>query len=243
MTPDPLTTPFGFHKGGESQRGGVQAQFKIWLCLTVGDRRSPRYHEAMLDIHLRDIAGRLAPILVLSALLTVPARADTLPDGVSQNLVLAPGGKNPRNSEGDFIHLRDGRILFIYSHFTRDTREESAADLVSRVSSDDGKTWTDRDEPVIAARSHGVATVMSVSLLRLKDDRIALFYIAKKSDIDCRMVMRTSGDEAKTWSAPIDCTSGPGYAIVTNGRVVQLNSGRIIFPVSWHDQPVPPGGV
>jgi hypothetical protein len=32
-------------------------------------------------------------------------------------LSLNPGPNNPRNSEGDFITLKDGSILFIYSHY------------------------------------------------------------------------------------------------------------------------------
>jgi hypothetical protein len=33
-------------------------------------------------------------------------------------LRLEPGPGNPRNSEGDFITLRNGKILFIYTHYT-----------------------------------------------------------------------------------------------------------------------------
>ena len=32
--------------------------------------------------------------------------------------LLPPGPGNPRNSEGDFIELKDGRVLFVYTHFT-----------------------------------------------------------------------------------------------------------------------------
>ena len=32
-------------------------------------------------------------------------------------LELNPSDDNPRNGEGDFITLKEGRILFIYSHF------------------------------------------------------------------------------------------------------------------------------
>ncbi len=33
-------------------------------------------------------------------------------------LQLAPTDANPRNSEGDFVQLRDGRILFVYTRFS-----------------------------------------------------------------------------------------------------------------------------
>jgi sialidase-1 len=152
--------------------------------------------------------GPSAAMLVVAVFLAIlvfagpPAIAGTLPDGVTQNLVLAPGVGNPRNSEGDFVNLKDGRVLFVYSHFTGGNHNDSACDLCSRASSDGGKTWTGRDEPSIEAKAHSVANVMSVSLLRLADGRIALFYLVKKSDADARLVMRTSRDEASTWSEP-----------------------------------------
>lgn len=36
-------------------------------------------------------------------------------------LKLEEGPNNPRNGEGDFITLKDGKILFVYGHFTGDT--------------------------------------------------------------------------------------------------------------------------
>jgi hypothetical protein len=186
-----------------------------------------------------------APLMLLGIMTlswTCAARADALPPGVSQNLALAPGVNNPRNSEGDFINLKDGRILFVYSHFTGGSHDAAASHLASRMSFDGGQTWSDHDETVVDTGADGIPVVTSVSLLRLKDDRIALFYLAKKSEADSQLVMRTSADEAKSWSKPTVCTSGPGHFLVTNGRVVQLKSGRIIFPAARHEASIPPGG-
>jgi len=60
-------------------------------------------------------------------------------------LRLEPGEGNPRNSEGNFIQLNDGRILFIYTKFTGGASDHATAHLVSRISSDKGKTWSSRD--------------------------------------------------------------------------------------------------
>src|SRR5256885_2346681 len=73
-------------------------------------------------------------------------RAADLPKGVSQPLVLAPGPGNPRNSEGDFIRLKSGRLLFVYTHFTGGSGDAASAFLASRFSDDAGKTWSDKDE-------------------------------------------------------------------------------------------------
>src|SRR5687767_4827320 len=64
---------------------------------------------------------------------------------VERHLTLAPKPGNRRNSEGDFIRLKDGRWLFIYTHFTDGANDHSKAFLASRESSDDGRTWTGED--------------------------------------------------------------------------------------------------
>lgn len=122
---------------------------------------------------------------------------------VSKVMLLPPGPGNPRNSEGDFIKLEDGRILFIYSHFTDNPGDFGQAYLASRFSDDEGKTWSDEDAIVLP--NEGKTNIMSVSLLRLSDNSIALFYLRKNSDTDCRLFMRTSKDEAITWSRPRLC--------------------------------------
>lgn len=148
-------------------------------------------------------------------------------------LDLPPGPGNPRNSEGDFIILKDGRILFVYTRFTGGSGDHAAASLVSRCSKDGGATWTAEDVEVLA--NEGGMNIMSVSLLRLSDDSIALFYLRKNAEDDCRPLMRVSRDEAATWGPPTECIPEPvGYYVVNNSRVVQLASGRLVVPAALH---------
>ena len=156
-------------------------------------------------------------------------------DGKEIVLRLEPSKGNPRNSEGDFIQLKNGRILFIYTKFTGGSGDHAGAHLVSRFSDDNGKTWSKKDVEEVA--NEGAMNVMSVSLLRLKDGRIALFYLRKNSEIDCIPYMRISEDEAKTWGPPKKCIDEPGYYVMNNSRVVRLKSGRIILPVAQHNTP------
>jgi hypothetical protein len=151
-------------------------------------------------------------------------------------LRLEPGKNNPRNSEGDFIQLNDGRILFVYSHFTDGTGDDANAYLAGRYSYDQGITWSTEDHIIIP--NEGKKNIMSVSLLRLNDGRIALFYLRKNSEVDGIPMMRISTDEAKTWSAPKQCiTDIPGYYVMNNDRVIQLKNGRILLPVAQHGRP------
>ncbi|WP_373513248.1 sialidase family protein [Persicitalea sp.] len=144
---------------------------------------------------------------------------------------------NPRNSEGDFVTLKDGRILFIYAKYQGEGGSDFApADLVARYSSDDGETWTTEDKVVV--ENEGQMNVMSVSLLRLRDGRLALFYARKNSRSDNIPYVRYSTDEAETWTEPRPCiTDQPGYYVMNNDRATQLKSRRIILPVSLHKTP------
>jgi sialidase-1 len=171
----------------------------------------------------------VAVSLVLPAL---PLQAET-PLAVETVLRLPPVEGHPRNSEGDLLALKDGRLLFVYSHFTGGGGDHDQAFLAGRYSSDGGRTWTDKDEVIV--EREGDWNVMSVSLLRLQDGSIGLFYLRKNSLTDCRPLMRVSTDEAKTWSQPRECiTDHVGYYVLNNDRAEQLSSGRIVLPVCLH---------
>jgi sialidase-1 len=149
-------------------------------------------------------------------------------------LRLEPGPDNPRNSEGDFIELKDGRILFVYSrYFGTKGGDHSPAYLAGRYSSDGGKTWTSEDVRIV--EREGKMNVMSVSLLRLKNGEIAMFYLKKDSEGECIPVVRFSKDEAKSWSDPLPCiTDKKGYFVLNNDRVIQLSGGRLLMAVNLY---------
>ncbi|WP_154852564.1 sialidase family protein [Cyclobacterium xiamenense] len=156
---------------------------------------------------------------------------------IERKLVLNPGEDNPRNSEGDFIALKDGRLLFVYSHYYGESSSDHAtAFLAGRYSSDQGETWTTEDEEILP--NEGGMNVMSVSLLRLQNGDIALFYLRKNDTDDCIPMMRISKDETKTWSEPIPCiTDKEGYFVLNNDRVIQLADGRLLLAVARHAGP------
>lgn len=149
------------------------------------------------------------------------------------------GENNPRNSEGSFIKLTDGRILLAYTRYTGASWADAAsADIVSVVSSDGGKTW--KDDRILV--KHTDLNVMSVSLLRLKSGRIGMLYLEKSrvphngvEFIDCRPKFVFSEDEMETWSEPVDVTGIPPlYMCVNNDRMIQLESGRLVIPAAIH---------
>lgn len=185
---------------------------------------------------LRIVAGFLI-CCAASSCQTKSAENDGVVSPPEDVLKLTSGENNPRNSEGDFITLKDGRILYIYSHYTGTSASDHAsAYLAGRYSSDNGKTWTTDDVKIID--QEGTMNVMSVSLLRMQNGNIALFYLRKNSTFDCIPMMRISEDEAKTWSDPRPCiTDREGYFVLNNNRVIQLKDGRLLFAVALHQSP------
>lgn len=179
---------------------------------------------------------KLIPVYILFLLLTIqlPVLLGQSPEEV---LLLPYGKDNPRNSEGDFIELKNGDLLFIYSHYYGESSSDHAtAYLASRISRDKGKTWSETDQLVL--ENEGGMNVMSVSLLRLHSGEIALFYLRKNSVEDCKPMMRISNDEGKTWSAPQSCiTDKEGYFVLNNDRVIQLEDQTLLMAVAQHNFP------
>lgn len=160
--------------------------------------------------------------------------ADPASGSIRICLLLPPGPGNPRNSEGDLLRLTDGSLLYCWTRFSSGRgSDHDPASLAMVVSRDDGATWSDPREVVHA--SDGM-NVMSVTLRRLDDGRIALFNLHKRSLLDCRPVVRFSKDEGETWSDAIEIVPADdvGYDVLNNDRVLIDEQGVMIVPVARH---------
>src|SRR5579862_3287087 len=159
----------------------------------------------------------------------VPAAGD---EEVTKTNILPPMSNNPRNSEGDFIALKNGLMMFVYSRFTGGAADDSPAELAAIYSGDRGKTWSLRYEPILSGE--GKQNVMSVSLLRLPEGEIAMFYLRKDGPDDCLPMMRISTEEGRNWAESVPCVAGTGYYVLNNHRAVLLKTGRIVLPLACH---------
>lgn len=149
-------------------------------------------------------------------------------------LDLKPGPDNHRNSEGAFLELKDGRILFIYSRYLGEGYgDDASAYIAARISSDGGNTWNE-DEIVAMPEDFDAINLMSVSLLRMSDGDIGLFYLIRKGWHDTRLHLFRSSDEGETWGEPVCCIPGPGLYVTNNDRVIRLSTGRLVVPAAYH---------
>lgn len=147
---------------------------------------------------------------------------------------ITPSATNRRNSEGAFLTLEDGRIVFVYSKFIGETGADDAkAYIAKRESCDGGFTWSD-DVILFSPDDFNALNIMSVSLVRLPGGDVGLFFLIRYGWHDTRPYLFRSKDECKTWESPVCCAYGPGYYVLNNDRVVVLKNGRITVPTAYH---------
>ncbi|MCZ6793386.1 MAG: sialidase family protein [Planctomycetota bacterium] len=140
---------------------------------------------------------------------------------------------HPRYSEGSLLELADGALAFATTEFAGGGQDHAAARIVVRVSADGGRTW---GPTRVLQENVGQQNVMSVSLLRLAwpvHESIGMFYLVKNGPDDLHVALKVSGDELRSFGESIPVTTGPGYHVMNNDRVVRLLDGRLLCPVAW----------
>ena len=143
------------------------------------------------------------------------------------DMFVVPGNReHARNSEADMIELTDGRLLLGWSDFYASVGQDwSPSQLSGQTSADGGITWS---EPFRILENEGKQCTMEVDFLRLPSGDIALFYCRKNGDDDCRVMMRKSRDDGKSWGEPKRLSDWHGYVGLTNNRSLLTTTGRII---------------
>ena len=145
-------------------------------------------------------------------------------------MILRPANStdNPRNGEGAVIELTDGTLFLGYSEFyTTDRNDDAPARVCAMTSADRGRTWGER---YVLVENEAQCT-FSVSLIRVQSGEILLAYGTRPSKQgDFRLWMRSSTDEARTWSERWSATPEPGDYVTNNDRFVLHSSGRVLQP-------------
>ena len=138
------------------------------------------------------------------------------------------GPQNLRNSEAEIISRRDGTLLLGWTEFyAGNGADHGPARLSGRISEDGGRTW---GEKYTLVENDGGCNVMEVNFMRLVNGDLALLHCQKNTEsTDCRIMMRTSGDEGETWRAARQLSPDDMYTGLTNGRCIRLRSGRILL--------------
>ncbi|MBR5454000.1 MAG: exo-alpha-sialidase [Clostridia bacterium] len=144
-----------------------------------------------------------------------------------------------RNSEGDFLRLKDGGIIFVYSEFLYDQYGDSSPCRISCiVSHDNGDSWSE-PRVLIVPETFGAMNVSSVSLMRMQNgDAAVLFMVLREGNRNWHrdIYLARTNDEFESFYMITDTTPDDyiGKYCVNNSRLRRLSSGRLIYPISLH---------
>lgn len=149
-------------------------------------------------------------------------------------LDLAPSKNNPRNSEGAFLTLSNGQIIFVFSRFTGNSdADDASADICILFSTDNGKSFGN-EKVLFTCEDENALNIMSISLMQMLNGDVGIFYLVRENNIKMNMYLRRSSDNCKTWSTRTLCTTHEGFYVVNNDRVVRLFDNSLIIPAAFH---------
>ena len=149
---------------------------------------------------------------------------------------LGRGGGVSRASEGAFLRLKDASVMFAYCRFTDETgHDDGDCDLYFILSRDEGKSWS-RMRKLIGADIFGVKNIMSVSLMRMQNGDLGVFFLIKENDGASTVMLARSKDEGESFYSFTPCTlpERRAYVVINNDRVERLKSGLLVVPLAHH---------
>ncbi|MBQ3638247.1 MAG: exo-alpha-sialidase [Clostridia bacterium] len=149
-------------------------------------------------------------------------------------LDLPPSPGNPRNSEGAFLPLADGRIAWLYSRYRGTSSDDHAYAEIAAIYYD-GKSFSAPEILVKPTPGTDETNCMSVSAARMDNGDAAVFYLIKHRGIWSEYVMRRSPDDFRTLGEPVRVLSPfyPAYYVVNNDRVIRTSDGRWLTAAAW----------
>lgn len=146
---------------------------------------------------------------------------------------LMPTLENGRNSEGAFIRIPDGRILFAYSSYVGDTQHDHGDCNISAIySSDEGESWS---ESVVIAKASdfGVGNIMSVSALVQEDGSVGLYFLVKENDKTTTIARAISKDGVDFCIERCGMNCVKAYYVVNNDRIRRMSDNSIVAPAAY----------
>ena len=145
-----------------------------------------------------------------------------------------PCGENGRNSEGSFLRLPNGAILFAYSRYNTSAFGDNAdCDIAAIYSNDEGETWTE-PKIIVRAEQFGVGNIMSVSCVHQLNGEIGVYFLIKENEGNITYGRALSAD-GYAFTAERCVVNGPlSYYVTNNDRIKRLSNGRLAVPAGMH---------
>jgi len=156
-------------------------------------------------------------------------KMDFLNDGYYGLVVCRRGKGTARTTPDRIVQLKDGSLLLIHGR-SGGRADEAQATVMGKKSTDGGRTW---GRAFVIFHNEGRMCSGAGGWMRLGSGKIGLAPCRMNDYDDMKNYFCFSADEAKTFSEPVLITPRPGYNCPCNGRLIQLDSGRLIYPIAY----------
>jgi hypothetical protein len=138
--------------------------------------------------------------------------------------------ERPRSLPEAFYWLPDGRLVMLFDDHFGGVNDESPARIAYMISDDNGLTWTEMG-PLVD--NDGAISKIGPSLVKLQSGKVALAYMRHDTLDDLALCIRFGDDTLKNWSPEILVSVEGGYNCSSGSRLIQLSTGRLLYPTSW----------
>lgn len=138
--------------------------------------------------------------------------------------------QRPRSLPESFFWRSNGELVLGFDNHFGGVDDESPAEMCYLTSTDEGLTWTEQG---LLLPTDGKISNLGPSLLRLNSGRVALAYMRNNAYDDLKNYIRFGDESFTNWSDPVCITPDPGYHCCTGTRLIQLGSGRLLYPVAF----------
>lgn len=158
---------------------------------------------------------------------------------------LPPKENNPRNSEGDFIRLPDGKYMFAYTHYFGTSWDDHEDSEIRAIYSRDGEHFdVENEKTIFRPERAGGNNAMSATLRPNGKGGVLLYCIVKYDTKDLTQapvrdeIWRIDSPDGYDFSAEpllIYPKSRKGYYATNNCRIETTASGRMFLPMAVHN--------
>ena len=163
-----------------------------------------------------------------------------MPGTLEIEMVAEASAEHPRHGGADLVERNDGSLFMLKMEIYKAEGlrhggdDEAPSDLVTLVSRDEGRNWTDKK--TFLRPGPDDQAVYSPGLLRLQNGGILLRYemyhrFMYKQEPSISAFTCISDDECESFSDPVTVWSRKNGYSGSQGDLRQLSTGRIIYPM------------
>ena len=178
------------------------------------------------------------PASLATAATTSYGETRPLLEPVFEDIICPWTPQHPRHDHQLIFPLDDKRLMLVWSeYYSKEKNPQKktghagvgdavACQITSMISTDRGRTWTDRKVLQPNVWKHNVK---HPNMVRLSENEILFAYVGWDSETNRNVFMRRSTDNGETWGDQFQI-SEPGWYCNNADRALRLSTGRVILP-------------